>query len=714
MANVDWHLVGFSLTVVAACTLWVLAHSVYRTKPESYMHQVFALSMVFMGLWFLGGFAERVLTTPSDLFTLWTYRWSYSMGIMSSIFFLLFTISFDRGHKPGTAIRMPILLAGIASALLCVSPQVIKSVSYVEGTSRSQNGQLFGFAEAMILLPSLAGVYFMTRAWSRSAGIERARTSAVLYGIVIFVPLVAILIFVLPAIFSNDVTTGYAFLIGLLPVGFTAYSVVRLRLLETQPISDKISTTAVLMLLLTVVFALLYLLFSRIHASNTVQYSTLLLLLIAVIALSRTIGSRAATSINRRFLNNGTSQRELLVRLTTAMSGNPDARSGLLAAVSALVVSLKLRFASLILPPGVLDGRCYSFECALTAGGESQNRYSDNNQQVGWLYSVRRMVRTDDLRRWPANDDEMALAEGLTAAHLSGCIPIPLPAKKTCYLLVGEKVSNKPAGSSDMALLDKCAENLGLFVDNYALSARLAERLLELERAYLDLHSAFEFRSEVVKVASHEFRTPVAVINACASLLINRGSELEEDEKAKCLDSITRASRRLVNLTDKFLIISKLEAEHIDPVFIRTSLGEVIASLKADLSAEDVTRLVVEGNLDQYVLSDPEYLEVMLLNIIENALRFSPEYMSVVLRCWCEKSVVYLEIGDSGGGIPFEEREKVFEPFVRLEDIIHHSRGMGLGLHIVSLLSSRLRVVVDIESTSNEGTKVTLSFNRLE
>ncbi len=87
--------------------------------------------------------------------------------------------------------------------------------------------------------------------------------------------------------------------------------------------------------------------------------------------------------------------------------------------------------------------------------------------------------------------------------------------------------------------------------------------------------------------------------------------------------------------------------------------------------------MIIEGNPEMYIVSDPNHLQTMLENIVENALRFSPADQPVILKIWRDSTTNYIQVKDFGTGIPLEEREKVFEPFVRLESLTASSPGHG-------------------------------------
>ena len=187
----DWYFIGFILTIIGACILWVLAFVVYRNDRKDYLHRALAWTMIFMGLWLLSGFAEKILPMPSDAFTLWTFRWAYASGVMTATLFLLFALGLYLDRAPSKVAHRAIIASGCCVAAFSLTPLVVKSASYSKGILESNTGSLFPLAASTIVIPSIASIYLITKKWSRSSGIDRARTSVVLYGIIVFVPVFA-------------------------------------------------------------------------------------------------------------------------------------------------------------------------------------------------------------------------------------------------------------------------------------------------------------------------------------------------------------------------------------------------------------------------------------------------------------------------------------------------------------------------------------------
>lgn len=710
MSHKDWYFIGFILTVIAACISWALAYMIIHNNRKDYLHRVFGLTLVFMGCWFLSGFAEKILPHPNNLFTLWTFRWANTFGLLSSAFLLLFALGLYLDRAPSKGVYRTILLVTFSIAALCLSPLAIRSASYGNGSLNSHTGPVFPLTSAMIVICLVTSVYLITRKWSHSSGIDRARTSVVLYGLVIFVPVVVISVFVLPAVLGNDVSSNYAFLAGLIPVGFASYAVVRLRLLDTRIILRKTSVFVLGTLLLSVPLVLLFMLFQTISLSTAAQYVSLLLVFMVVIFFSPDVWKRIQWLSARLFFSDLYDEMELLEEVSSKLAAQTDPKAGLLSTLAEIVRPLGLETIGVMLPSGVVTSNCWDFECKLDKDGTLKRTVNDDCHFMHWLKWVDKIVVTEELQRWPKNAEEARLGSDMATSGVAACVPITVSNVRLGYLLVGKKVSNRALSATDIDFLEKAGEHLGLYIDNYALSTQLSHQLDELQAVYGDLHKAYDFKSEIIQVASHEFRTPITVINGFVQTLMTNWDGFTDEEKIEYMASITGASRRLMNLTDKFLNISRLEDGDVSFVKVPSKLNSIVQELCANLRQEDLERLIIEGNPEMYIVSDPNHLEVMLANILENAFRFSPVDQPVVLRIWRDSTSNYIQVQDFGTGIPLEEREKVFEPFVRLESLSHHSQGMGLGLHIVRLLSSRLDIEVEIDSGLRGGTTVTLSF----
>ena len=198
--------------------------------------------------------------------------------------------------------------------------------------------------------------------------------------------------------------------------------------------------------------------------------------------------------------------------------------------------------------------------------------------------------------------------------------------------------------------------------------------------ARVALEEAGAMKSQFVALASHELRTPVAVIHGIAATLEMRGDELAHDQLLQLRRTMYEQTDRLRRLVDQLLDLSRLEAHsvHIEPqpVWVRSRVEELVFMV-AGARASDV-RIEVPGDLETVV--DPDTFDRVVSNLIVNALR----YGEAPIRVQAEQPDRYfrLSVEDSGPGVPPEFVPRLFERFTRGRRAQEGAGGAGLGLAI--------------------------------
>jgi K+-sensing histidine kinase KdpD len=235
---------------------------------------------------------------------------------------------------------------------------------------------------------------------------------------------------------------------------------------------------------------------------------------------------------------------------------------------------------------------------------------------------------------------------------------------------------------------------------------REAERAMDEARASEErrLREAVEAealrRSDAVKTAvlrsvSHDLRSPITAITTASEVLRELGDSLSDDDRDELVAAILAQVRRLDRLVANLLELSRLEAGAATPARELWTVDGLVARV-LDVLAADEDRVDVDLPDDiPPVEVDPGQIERALVNVIENALKFSDSDTRVAVRATSDAGEVFLRVTDSGPGIPAHERERVFEPFVR-GAAADGDRGSGLGLAIargfVALNGGRLWV----------------------
>lgn len=242
---------------------------------------------------------------------------------------------------------------------------------------------------------------------------------------------------------------------------------------------------------------------------------------------------------------------------------------------------------------------------------------------------------------------------------------------------------------------------------------RRAEYQLRLAQAAA--HEANRAKSEFLAVVSHELRTPLNAIAGYVELLQLGITGPTTDRQRDALQRIERNERHLLGLIDDLLSFARLEAGRLEmnmsAVSVRAVLDHVEAMIGPELRRRRHTFDYVPPDASVAVHADPEKLGQVVLNLLSNAAKFTPDGGRVELSTESDGAVVRLRVRDTGIGIPADQLERVFEPFVQVDrGQARRFPGAGLGLSIVRDLTRAMGGEVRLESRAGEGTTVTVAL----
>ena len=212
-------------------------------------------------------------------------------------------------------------------------------------------------------------------------------------------------------------------------------------------------------------------------------------------------------------------------------------------------------------------------------------------------------------------------------------------------------------------------------------------------------------RRTFVADVSHELRTPIASIAAAAETLEDAAPD--ESERRELVRLIQRQSARMKELIDDLMDLAQIESGAVEltreTVPVTDLLREVAQDMAADASRRRV-RIDVAGDPGASMLADRRRLLQVARNLLDNAIKFSPEGETVRLGAESGPGWAGFSVADSGPGIPRAEREKIFQRFYQVDRSRSKARpGTGLGLAIVKHLVQLHQGTVDIESEAGRG-----------
>jgi signal transduction histidine kinase len=236
----------------------------------------------------------------------------------------------------------------------------------------------------------------------------------------------------------------------------------------------------------------------------------------------------------------------------------------------------------------------------------------------------------------------------------------------------------------------------------------LRAREASLERRTAQLIQTATQRSQFVASMTHELRTPIHGVQGLSDVIAAGVYGPVTDKQKDACASIKRSAQSLLSLIDDLLALTRAEAGKIDarPASVdipdllervTTSVSWMVGTKNLQLTAD------VEPDLPE-VQSDERWLAHVLVNLVSNAVKFTPEGGKVTVRARRRNAAVILDVIDTGIGIAPENREAIFEPFRQAErgDAKGYG-GVGLGLALVARLTDLLGAEVELESTVGKG-----------
>ena len=257
-------------------------------------------------------------------------------------------------------------------------------------------------------------------------------------------------------------------------------------------------------------------------------------------------------------------------------------------------------------------------------------------------------------------------------------------------------------------LIEACASQLALALERDQLAIDAAESRIQAETE--------QVRNTLLNSVSHDLKTPLAAIAGASSTLL-LSSTLDEATRRQLLETVSNEAARLNRLLESILQMSKLDAATIAPNMQWHVLEEIVGSAlnrtSVELTGHQVTTRLTPDLPLLYL--DGLLIEQLLINLLENAAKYTPTGTSVSISANIDSGYLRLVVSDDGPGIPEGMEERIFEKFYRATQLPDDGRGSGLGLAICRAIAKvhRGEITVSrrpIDLRSNSETSLGLEF----
>lgn len=222
-------------------------------------------------------------------------------------------------------------------------------------------------------------------------------------------------------------------------------------------------------------------------------------------------------------------------------------------------------------------------------------------------------------------------------------------------------------------------------------------------------------RSDFLATASHELRTPLAAVYGAIRTLRRDDRPSSPELDAQLLAMIETEAHRLAEIVDQILVSTEVDRGSVPLRLEECDLRALCESAidSARVRAPEAIELSLEGPRGLVVRTDPARLRQVVVNLLDNAIKYSPRGGRVDVRVLERDGSVTIEVADEGLGIPEEARERIFEKFVRLDPEMRRGvGGSGLGLYISRELVGRMGGRLDVRSRPGRGSTFTIQLPR--
>jgi signal transduction histidine kinase len=481
-------------------------------------------------------------------------------------------------------------------------------------------------------------------------------------------------------------------------------------------------TFAVLVALATAVPLLYMPLFRMLRAdeSTSENASSAYLALVALSALVTIFG--LYTAVKHRQLNTmrealGREEREkenvrtrlselsALFQVSTALNLQLRLDAILEIIVRRVVATLRAQQASVMIynpESGVLETRA-------SYGLESE--YAKNAKKrlgegiAGWVAERLEAIQLD------GNDPHQTFGQHMKSnRNITSALSLPLRVGERCVGVLNVNRINHPEVFQDhhREMLELFSEHVGAVIDRAEVMDRMGSRTRQLEADNLKLAEMNRMKDVFLSTASHELKTPLTSVIAYAELLDDNEKQLDRNQRGEFLRRLRAEASRLLSLIEEILDLSRIESGKLTLHRVPISVNEVArAASETSRSLGKRRGIEIDEVYDTTLPAlpiDEVKMRQVLVNLLVNAIKFSPENSRIVIQTARDNDHLRIEVRDKGAGIHPDDTTHIFELFGQgVHGPGRKSGGLGIGLHLVKRITELHGGHVGVNSTPGEG-----------
>lgn len=344
--------------------------------------------------------------------------------------------------------------------------------------------------------------------------------------------------------------------------------------------------------------------------------------------------------------------------------------------------------------------------------------YEVSNEEIYNIYKQNNESLVKFNNKYIAEDEKAIVTWVIKNKKRAGVDTDTLPGAKATYIpLIGQKnvmvviaiviKENQSVDSNEKSLLEAILSQISFAIEKYTLNESKKMALMQAENE--------RFRANLLRAVSHDLRTPLTSISGSASSILN--NDFDEETKKKLISDIYDDSIWLINLVENLLSASRLDDGKVqlktEPQLVEDIINEAVTH---------VNRKILNYNLkveleNDFIMVDVDVRLIVqvLINILDNAIKYTDEGTDIIIRSFTKGNKVIIEILDNGLGISKENQECIFDMFFTSSESKGDSRrGLGLGLALCKSIINAHGGDIYVRNNKPKGTVIGFTLTNVE
>ena len=695
-----------AIIIVSLLSLTIM--SLVKDGYKDSINRLFAVFSISMAVWIISNDLSSYEWIPRDI-VIYTEYVATASGFATALLLMKFIIGLVGDEKISILakkISWPLwLICIISSTSLVVGGVMHQGSSYAIEYGPLGWLYILGIFVAMGLMTS--GMVYGLR---HSSGLRKRQLIATGIGLSVSVPLVIIFYLIIPSITGVAWFNKLSATPMLILVISLYYGVVRYRLFDIR--SALVRALAYVLSLITII-AVYYSLATLITGlflddSDAVSQNPInIVLAISLLIIFQPIKRFFDKLTNKIFYSDYYNAEDFFSRFNRTLISTTDLHTLLERAATEIATTLKSEQAFFFVHT---NGEHH------TVVGTANYRHM-SKEDIDSFHHIIHGKRTAIMNLSMLNDDD-PIYNLMKRNHVAIVMPV-IGTRVIGYLAIGNRITSIYT-PRDIQVLGALSDGLAIAIQNNLsikeikdintanLKQRISDATKELQAKNEVLRQIDEEKDEFISIASHELRTPMTVIRGYVNLLQNKKIDL--DGQKNMLEKVSLNTKALIDMVNNMLDLSKLESGKLEMMLTDVAIDDLI-----NASVEQIRLLYVDKGVDiKYhgsgatIRTDPEKFARIVLNLLNNAYKFTPSGGSVTITSSIDKvsHIVVVCVADTGIGIPSEGINSLFKKFSQVDNYLQRQAGgTGLGLSICKQLVEKLGGRIWVESTPDVGSK---------